>query len=517
KRGRSGNGLSMMPSFMNGGMFDHQSQVQPLTSLAAHAPIAGQSGSSISATAQRQHAQQMPQHFQQQHHHQQPPPPTSVYSMGGMMPPSLTSHHSQQQQQPPHSLQHQFIPPPPPVPQPHINPLGVNFVSGGPVSLHLKRDPGFGQDPMEEAMYDQSKQAQEMSSHYLLQVNNFHNLPFTSNYGSQPGSSGSRHGGFGSNVAGSSSSNNGKHNSADMALPGSSTSFVYRTPSGSSMGRQSMLESYPGGGSTSSSMNQNKPVQLMAIPSSFDPTVLAQNLSSAYVSAIAGMPSSQAGQHDSAAASSSVGPPKSANALGKSASNTPLGMLGDDKDQDPATAAKMRELRKKILSIISSVWADTECGRSAGMAGVTVADDETGNEDSSKSGSSINSPNDQSPNIGLAAMDATLNGTSAMVSPVGDRSMDEHLIYIFFEYVHQQLPIIPRSDFIKSYKQGKVSTLLLCAMCAAASVFLNRIEDERKSIYELYSQKVRELFHDACFEPSLEVVQTALIMTLCEY
>ncbi|KAJ1725144.1 E3 ubiquitin-protein ligase tom1 [Coemansia erecta] len=444
--------------------------------------------------------------------------------MGGMMPPSLTPHHNQQQQQqPPHPLQHQFIPPPPPVPQPHINPLGSNFVSGGPVSLHLKRDPGFGQDPMEEAMYDQSKQAQEMSSHYLLQVSNIHHLPFTSNYGSQPGSSGSRHGGFGSNVAGPSSSS-GRQNAAgasaaDMAIPGSNTSFVYRTPSGSSMGHHAILESYPGGGSASSSTSQNKPVQLMAIPSNFDPTVLAQNLSSAYVSAIAGMPSSQSGQHDSAAASSSAGPPKSANALGKSASHTPLGMLGDDKDQDPATAAKMRDLRKKILSIISSVWADTECGRSAGMAGVTVADDETGNEDSpaSGSGSSSSSPTGQSPSIGLSAVDTTLNGTSAMVSPIGDRSMDEHLIHIFFEYVHQQLPIIPRSDFVKSYKQGKVSTLLLCAMCAAASVFLNRIEDERKSIYELYSQKVRELFHDACFEPSLEVVQTALIMTLCEY
>ncbi|KAJ2788258.1 hypothetical protein GGI15_000063 [Coemansia interrupta] len=373
---------------------------------------------------------------------------------------------------------------------------------------------------MEEAMYDQSKQAQEMSSHYLLQMSNIHHLPFASNYGSQPESSGCRHGGFSSNVAGPSGSRqNTAASAADMAIPGSSTSFVYRTPSGSSMGRHGMLESYPGGGSASTSMSQNKPVQLMAIPSNFDPTVLAQNLSSAYVSAIAGMPSSQAGQHDSATASGSTRQPKSANALGKSASHTPLGMFGDEKDQDPATAAKMRDLRKKILSIISSVWADTECGRSAGMTGVTVAGDETGNEDSPGSGrsSSGSSSNGQSPSIDLSAMDTTLNGTSAMASPVGDRSMDEHLIHIFFEYVHQQLPIILRSDFIKSYKQGKVSTLLLCAVCAAASVFLNRIEDERKSIYELYSQKVRELFHDACFEPSLEVVQTSLIMTLCEY
>ncbi|KAJ1670088.1 hypothetical protein GGF38_001767, partial [Coemansia sp. RSA 25] len=104
-----------------------------------------------------------------------------------------------------------------------------------------------------------------------------------------------------------------------------------------------------------------------------------------------------------------------------------------------------------------------------------------------------------------------------LASPSGDRSMDDHLLNIFFECVHHQLPIIQRAEFYGTYGRGAIPPLLVCAMCAAASVFLNRIEEERKAIYERYAQKVREMFHDACFEPSLEVVQTALIMTLCEY
>ncbi|KAJ2171922.1 hypothetical protein GGH16_002599, partial [Coemansia sp. RSA 560] len=106
---------------------------------------------------------------------------------------------------------------------------------------------------------------------------------------------------------------------------------------------------------------------------------------------------------------------------------------------------------------------------------------------------------------------------TALVSLSGDRSLDDHLLALFFEFVHPQLPIISRTVFQDAYSRGRVPPLLVSAMGAAASVFLNRIETERKAIYEQYSQKVREHFHDACFEPSLEVVQTALIMTLCEY
>ncbi|KAJ2429796.1 hypothetical protein IWW41_003352, partial [Coemansia sp. RSA 2522] len=108
-------------------------------------------------------------------------------------------------------------------------------------------------------------------------------------------------------------------------------------------------------------------------------------------------------------------------------------------------------------------------------------------------------------------------GSTALVSLSGDRSLDDHLLALFFEFVHPQLPIISRTVFQDAYSRGRVPPLLVSAMGAAASVFLNRIETERKAIYEQYSQKVREHFHDACFEPSLEVVQTALIMTLCEY
>ncbi|PIA16364.1 hypothetical protein COEREDRAFT_92644 [Coemansia reversa NRRL 1564] len=169
----------------------------------------------------------------------------------------------------------------------------------------------------------------------------------------------------------------------------------------------------------------------------------------------------------------------------------------------------MRELRGKIRAIISSVWAGTECGRSAGMAGITIAEDEDEN-----AASVIKSP--VAAGVGMAGMASGIT-QMALVSPSGDQSLDAHLLSLFFEYVHYQLPIFQHNEFYNAYSSGRVPSLLVSAMCAAASAFLNQIESERRKIYDTYSQKVREQFHDACFEPSLEVVQTALIMTLCEY
>ncbi|KAJ1645761.1 hypothetical protein LPJ64_002699 [Coemansia asiatica] len=527
KRGRNGHRMSMMPAYVASGPYDRpmqtqsQAQIQSLSSLAAHHSMLSSNSSTSTGAA--------PRHQQGQFQPQQ-----TVYNMSGLIPQqSLSQYQQQQQQQQQHSLQHQFLPPPPPPPpaasQPQINPLGSNFMSGGPVSLHLKRDPGFGQNPMEEAMYDQSKQAQEMSSHFLLPVNSLHYSAFTPNYGSQFGShagSSNQHGRYGITSGSSSKRNDGS--SSQMGLSGANTSYTHRTPSGSNTGQQRLADLYSNG-ALSSTAAKIKASQPATIPSNFDPAALAQNLSSAYVSVVANMPTSHGSHQD---VSTAAAPPaKSANARGKSSSHTPLGMFSEDNDVSPATAAKMRELRKKILSIISSVWADTECGRSAGMAGVTVADEDIGVEHGlgSSNGNDNNSScdplKDCSPNISPSGCQSTadvalcqgIKSMATMVSPSGDRSMDDHLINIFFDYVHQQLPIINRTEFTKSYQQGKVSMLLICAMCSAASVFLNRIEDERKSIYELYSQKVREMFHDACFEPSLEVVQTALIMTLCEY
>ncbi|KAJ2635810.1 hypothetical protein GGF40_003380 [Coemansia sp. RSA 1286] len=484
KRGRNGHRISMMPPYVPSGPYDRpmqaqsQAQIQSLSSLAAHQPMMSGGGSTSAGAATR--------HQQDQFLTQ-----SAVFHMNSMVPQSLSQYQQQQQQQqqqqhPLHSLQHH---------------------------------------PMEEAMYDQSKQAQEMSSHFLLPVNSLHYSAFTPNYGSSQfnpqASSSNQHGRYG-NTPGSSSKQTGG-SSSNMGIPGSSSSYAHRTPSGSSMGQQGIVDSYSNG-TSSSSVAKSKASQPTSIPSNFDPTILAQDLSSAYVSVVASMPTSHSGQQDTPAGVSA----KSANALGKSSSHTPLGMFSEDKDMSPASASKMRELRKKILSIISSVWADTECGRSAGMAGITVADDDIGVDDNHGNtannssngsfggcGSSISpagckTATDMAPSSSIASM-------ATIVSPSGDRSMDDHLINIFFDYVHQQLPIICRTEFTKSYQQGKVSMLLVCAMCSAASVFLNRIEEERKSIYELYSQKVREMFHDACFEPSLEVVQTALIMTLCEY
>ncbi|KAJ2743641.1 hypothetical protein GGI20_003588 [Coemansia sp. BCRC 34301] len=405
-----------------------------------------------------------------------------------MLPPSQHHHHHQQQMF--HVGHHGMLPPPPPPPpplsqmapppQPHVNPLGVSFMDGGPVSLHLKRDPGFGIDPMDESMYDTAKQAYEASSHFMLPVNNFHYSGYAPPPANQSLSS-SMH-------AGPSSSSSGSRK--PMGIPGTSC-FPVRTPSGSSMGYNADI--FPSTSGIASMAGQSS--SLMS--SKFDPTTLAQDLSSAYVSVIAGMPPADMGSgRFQSNSQDAVAPAKSATARGKSASHT----LGSALDS--TTFTKMRELRKQIRAIISSVWADTECGKSAGMAGVSVAaDDEQANDDDNSHQHSTPKGVQQQPLASLS----------------GDRSMDDHLLNIYFECVHHQLPIIQRAEFYAMYGRGTVPPLLVCAMCAAASVFLNRIEDERKAICDRYAQKVRELFHDACFEPSLEVVQTALIMTLCEY
>ncbi|KAJ2874757.1 hypothetical protein GGH93_002158 [Coemansia aciculifera] len=420
-------------------------------------------------------------------HHTQP----SATSVGSASHPAMTMHQAQmlppsQQHQSMFHIGHHGMPPPPPPlsqmappQQPHINPMGVRFMEGGPVSLHLKRDPGFGVDPMEESMYDPAKQAYEASSHFMLPVNNFHYSSYAppNPMNQQP-----------LMRAGPSSSSSGSRK--PMGIPGTSC-FPVRTPSGSSMGYNGDV--FPSTSGISSMAGQPSSM----IPASFDPTVLAQDLSSAYVSVIAGMPATDSnGRFRQDTANAPVA--KSATARGKSASNT-LGSLV----MDSTTSTKMRELRKQISAIISSVWDNTECGKSAGLAGVSmVVDDELPDDEQRGTLSSLGTQQLQSKPI---------------TSPSGDRSMDDHLLNIFFDCVHHQLPIIQRAEFQTAYGHGAVPSLLVCAMCAAASVFLNRIEDERKAIYDRYSQKVRELFHDACFEPNLEVVQTALIMTLCEY
>ncbi|KAJ2157925.1 hypothetical protein GGF46_004147 [Coemansia sp. RSA 552] len=397
---------------------------------------------------------------------------------------------------------HGMPPPPPPSQmrpplQPQINSLGAGIESGGPVSLHLKRDPGFGQDMSEEGgIYDPAKQAAEMSQFYLLPMNSFHtscpqnNLGMPLPYGSQPGPSSSRHrdaldgAGGPLNAMPDISNGNGP--------------YVQRTPSLSSNG---------GRGARGDSLGREP---MAGMPPGFDPMALAQDLSSAYVSAIAGMSPQNSMRADSAGQVPLSAPVRPSNAPGKSASHTPIDGGSRCSSSDLAGSAKMRDLRRRIRSIISSVWADTECGRSAGMAGVTMAD-----EDDEHGGRDMRSPNTRHGCNGTAT--GELAAGVSLASPSGDRSMDDHLLNVFFEYVHHQLPIIKRSTFHAAYSQGQVSPMLVCAMCAAAAVFLNRIEDERTAICDRYSRKVRALFHDACFEPNLEVVQTALIMTLCEY
>ncbi|KAJ2657402.1 hypothetical protein IWW48_004531 [Coemansia sp. RSA 1200] len=267
-----------------------------------------------------------------------------------------------------------------------------------------------------------------------------------------------------------------------------------------------------------------------AFQQDFDPITIAQSLSSVYASAIADIAthsaSSGSGSSATTAPSATV---KGSNAAGKSTSNTPHCLGEENRPVDHVSLKKkMHDLRKTIRDIISSVWADTECGRSAGMAGVTVAEDDVGHANEG-----LSAANDSGASTAKMCLDPSnvLGSSGTHISPntenqkepsvalsgCGDRRLDDHLINIFLDNVYHQLPIILRSSFSNSYSQGKVSSLLVCAMCAAASVFLNRIEGERTKIYEQYSQKVREKFHDACFEPSLEIVQTSLIMTLCEY
>ncbi|KAJ2492827.1 hypothetical protein IWW37_001125 [Coemansia sp. RSA 2050] len=353
--------------------------------------------------------------------------------------------------------------------QPQVNPMGVRFMDGGPVSLHLKRDPGFGVDPMEEGMYDPAKQAYEASSHFMLPVNNFHYSSHAPPANQTP-----------TMRAGPSSSRPRR----PVGIPGTSC-FPVRTPSGSSVGYADMFPSTSG-----ISAMAGQPSMMAG----FDPAAMAQGLSSAYVSAVAGVPATDGGRFQGGQDAAPVA--KSAVARGKSASQG-LGSM------DMATSSKMHELRKQIRAIIASVWADTECGKSAGMAGVSMpVDDEQANDDEPR---------------GTPLSLGSQQQAKAVTSPSGDRLMDDHLLNIFFDSVHHQLPIIQRNEFQKAYARGAAPLLLVCAMCAAASVFLNRIEEERRAIYDRYSQKVRELFHDACFEPNLEVVQTALIMTLCEY
>ncbi|KAJ2009263.1 hypothetical protein GGI04_000601 [Coemansia thaxteri] len=385
--------------------------------------------------------------------------------------------------QPMMHIGHHGMPPPPPPPPPHINPLGVSFVDGGPVSLHLKRDPGFGHDPAEEALYDPAKAAYEASSHFMLPVNNFHYSSYAPPR--QPPSSMRPQAGPSSGSGSSSRPGPSK----PMGIPGTSC-FPMRTPSGSSMGYG--VDIFPSTSGIAALAQQPPAGAPMPPPATFDPTVLAQDLSSAYVSVLAGLPPATPGAAAAAAAS------RSAVARGKSASHAPSAGSSAAAALDPGTTTKMRDLRKQIRAIISSVWADTECGKSAGMAGVSMADDEPSRDDGAGGSQLAQAP-------------------QALASPSGDRAMDDHLLSIFFESVHHQLPIIQRADFARAYERGAVPPLLVSAMCAAASVFLNRIEDERRAIYDRYALKVRELFHDACFAPSLEVVQTALIMTLCEY
>ncbi|KAJ2797275.1 hypothetical protein H4R20_005244, partial [Coemansia guatemalensis] len=453
KRGRTaGVRVSMLPPFVGSSPYDRPMQAQT-------APLSGHSGGLSSSI--RQQGQLVPPGLQQQSmflpnsHSQQFPPPPQQH---------------QQQQQP------QMRPPPPP----QINPLGSSFGSGGPVSLHLKRDPGFDHDPMAEGMQDPAKQAYDMSTHFLLPVNT---LPFSQFVpGNQPQ--------FGLQPGSSSRSNSGAQGASNLQ----------QTSSFSSPGQNGAIRADSLGGESTSSVNM--------IPG-FDPMTLAQNLSSAYVSAVAGMQPQQGTSQLNSSAMPTSAPARSSNARGKSASHTPFDSHSEGSGADLSSSSQMCDLRRNIRAIIASVWAGTECGRSAGMAGITMAEDED-----EHAAPGIRSP--AAASTGIAGMASSIPPT-ALVSPSGDRSLDAHLLNLFFEYMHYQLPILQRSEFHKAYSSGRVSSLLVSAMCAAASAFLNRIESERKSVYDTYSQKVREQFHDACFEPSLEVVQTALIMTLCEY
>ncbi|KAJ1732892.1 hypothetical protein LPJ61_001821, partial [Coemansia biformis] len=483
KRGRN-NGIrvSMVPPFLTGGPYDRP--------LALPAPGGSPGAAGGLGASAHQHVHLLSPGLQ---HQQLPPPPPHQ-----QQPPSLFHAAAQG-----HGMQ--------PRPQPQINPLRAAF-GGGPVSLHLKRDPGFDVDPMGEGMFDPAKQAREMSTHFLQPVNSFRFPQFMPvnpmSLASQAGPSGS--------------------NSADRASGATGSSIGVPYPFNalqhpSSAGLSARVDSY--GGESTSSMGVPSSIAAplsSGLQSAFNPMLLAQDLSSAYASVIVGVPPAGQQQHPDAFHANGTEPPLSAparpsNARGKSASHTPDSSNPEGAAADTHATAKMRDLKRNLRAIISSVWADTECGRSAGMAGVTLEEEEE--EDDGQCGPVALSP---APVHGGRPRSDTGGARSSvppslLASPQGDRPMETHLINTYFEYVHYQLPIIPRDDFSDAYNRNSVPALLVWAMCAAASVFLNRIEDDRRTIYERYSQKVREQFHDACFEPTLEVVQTALIMTLCEY
>ncbi|KAJ2795714.1 hypothetical protein H4R21_005001, partial [Coemansia helicoidea] len=170
-----------------------------------------------------------------------------------------------------HSAPHrQGVPPPQPRQQPQlqINPMSAAFGSDGPASLHLKRDPGFDGDGLGDPMYDPAKQANEMSTHFLQPVNAFRFPHFMPNnhmsLGAQPGPSASA----------------------------SSTRNLYQTlHHSSSAGPSARMDSFGGefapgmgvglGPSTATPLPSGLPV-------GFNPMLLAQDLSSAYASVMAG-------------------------------------------------------------------------------------------------------------------------------------------------------------------------------------------------------------------------------------
>ncbi|KAJ2767079.1 hypothetical protein IWQ57_004103, partial [Coemansia nantahalensis] len=347
--------------------------------------------------------------------------------------------------------------------------MSAAFGSDGPASLHLKRDPGFDGDGLGDPMYDPAKQANEMSTHFLQPVNAFRFPHFMPNnhmsLGAQPGPSASA----------------------------SSTRNLYQTlHHSSSAGPSARMDSFGGefapgmgvglGPSTATPLPSGLPV-------GFNPMLLAQDLSSAYASVMAGVSPTGQQQYPAAQYSAGLEPPMSApvkpsKAHEKSASHTPDAPGAASGVVDPRTTAKMRDLKKSLRAIISSVWADTECGRSAGMAGITLEA-----EDDEQNSLDAQSPAPPRASRGRADTGGSSIAASQQASSQGDRALEAHLISTFFEYVHHQLPIVPQDEFSDAYCGGRVPPLLVHAMCAAASVFLNRIEDERKAIYERYSQK----------------------------
>ncbi|KAJ2395160.1 hypothetical protein GGI23_004409 [Coemansia sp. RSA 2559] len=310
--------------------------------------------------------------------------------------------------------------------------------------------------------------------------------------------------------------------SSNIGRPGTNT-YSNRTSSGSSVDRNGANDSLIEGVPSTANLARNTANNAMpgrGVSQGFDPIGIAQSLSSAYASAIAAGMAAQgyvSGSSSNVGVTAPAAPAKVSNAAGKSASHTPLGLDGDHGTMDHAMSKKMLDLRRTIRDIMSSVWADTECGRSAGMAGVTMTDDDFGQSDDYTRNGGGGDGSSSSSGQNASVINFSQPASNVALSGCGDRLLDDHLVSIFLDKVYHQLPIISRADFCRSYSNNTASPLLVCAMCSAASMFLNRIEEERTKIYDQYSQKVREKFHDACFEPSLEIVQTALIMTLCEY